>query len=176
MPIDTEISRFKAEIRGGVYHFCNEDHRCSFLESPRIAYFSMEIGIRSDIPTYSGRLGARAGDSIRSCADLRIPLVAVTLVSRKGYLRQQITALGDQIENPDEWEQSEFMKLLPDTVTLQIEGRDVKIKSWLYDLQSPTGGIVPVIFLDTYLPENDPKDREITDVLYGGDERECMKF
>jgi len=175
MPIDAETSRFKAEIRGGVYHFCNEDHRRSFLESPRIAYFSMEIGVRSEIPTYSGGLGVLAGDSIRSCADLRIPLIAVTLVSRKGYLRQQITAWGDQIERPDDWEPSEFMRLLPDIITLRIEGRTVKIKSWLYDLQSPTGGLVPVLFLDTYLPENDPKDREITDVLYGGDERYRLK-
>ena len=50
-----------------------------------IAYFSMEVGIASEIPTYSGGLGVLAGDTIRSSADLRIPLVAVTLVSRKGY-------------------------------------------------------------------------------------------
>src|SRR5512139_3765723 len=97
MPIDTKMAIFKAEIRKGIYYFCSEDHRRSFLESPRIAYFSMEIGIRSDTPTYSGGLGVLAGDSVRSCADLRIPLIAVTLVSRKGYLRQQITAWGDQI-------------------------------------------------------------------------------
>ena len=103
MPVDTETGKFKAEIRGGAYYFCSEGHRRSFLEGPRIAYFSMEIGIESDIPTYSGGLGVLAGDSVRSCADLRIPLVALTLVSRKGYLRQQITEWGDQLEHPDEW-------------------------------------------------------------------------
>ena len=99
MPINTETANFKAEIRDGAYYFCSEGHRRSFLEGRRIAYFSMEIGIRSDIPTYSGGLGVLAGDSVRSSADLRIPLVAVTLVSRSGYFRQQITERGDQIEH-----------------------------------------------------------------------------
>jgi len=175
MPIDIETANFRAEIRGGAYYFCSEGHRRSFLEGRRIAYFSMEIGIRSDIPTYSGGLGVLAGDSVRSCADLRIPLVAVTLVSRRGYFRQQITEWGDQIEHPDDWEPSMIMRLLPDTVTVRIDGRDVLIKSWLYDIQSPTGGLVPVIFLDTDVPENDPEDRGITSLLYGGDDRYRLK-
>ena len=91
MPVDTEKAKFKAEVRGGVYYFCCEEHRRNFLEGSKIAYFSMEIGIESDIPNYSGGLGVLAGDSLRSCADLRIPLVAVTLVSKKGFVRQQIT-------------------------------------------------------------------------------------
>ena len=119
MPIDTEGPKFKADIRGGAYYFCSEGHKRIFLDGPRIAYFSMEIGIRSDIPTYSGGLGALAGDSVRSWADLKIPLVAVTLVSRKGYLRQQITEWGDQIEHPDDWEPSKFMRLLPEAVTVR---------------------------------------------------------
>ncbi len=175
MPIDTETAQFKADIRNGTYYFCSEGHRRSFLEAPRIAYFSMEIGIRTDIPTYSGGLGVLAGDSVRSCADLRIPLVAVTLVSRKGYFRQQITEWGEQIEHADDWGPSNFMRLLPDIVTVRIDGRDVKIKSWLYDLQSPTGGLVPVIFLDTDVPENDPEDRGITSLLYGGDDSYRLK-
>jgi len=89
-----------------------------------------------------------AGDCVRSSADLRIPLVAVTLVSRNGYFRQQITEQGDQIEHADDWEPSNFMRSLPEMVTVRIDGRDIRIKSWLYDLQSPTGGLVPVIFLD----------------------------
>jgi starch phosphorylase len=175
MPIDSEMAIFKAEIRNGTYYFCSEDHRRSFLESPRIAYFSMEIGIRSDTPTYSGGLGVLAGDFIRSGADLRIPLVAVTLVSRKGYFRQQITKSGDQIEYPDDWVPSSFMRLLPNTVTVPIDGRIVKIRSWLYDLQSLAGGLVPILFLDTDILENDPADRSITNFLYGGDDRYRLK-
>ena len=74
----------------------------------KIAYFSMEIGIRNDIPTYSGGLGVLAGDTIRSSADLSVPMVAVTLVSRKGYLQQKLSASGDQIESTDEWNPSRF--------------------------------------------------------------------
>ncbi len=64
MPVDTEKAKFKAEVRGGVYYFCSEEHRRNFLEGSKIAYFSMEIGIESDIPTYSGGLGVLAGDSL----------------------------------------------------------------------------------------------------------------
>jgi starch phosphorylase len=68
-----------------------------FLAQDRVAYFSMEIALHSEIPTYSGGLGVLAGDTLRSAADLRIPLVGVTLVSREGYFRQQIDTAGRQI-------------------------------------------------------------------------------
>src|SRR5919107_446766 len=64
-----------------------------------IAYFSMEIALRPEMHTYSGGLGVLAGDTARSCADLEIPAVFVTLVSRRGYLRQEISASGEQIEH-----------------------------------------------------------------------------
>src|SRR4030067_487213 len=98
----------------------------------------MELGIRNDMPTYSGGLGVLAGDVIRSSADLRIPLVAVTLVSKKGYLKQKITPDGRQLEYPEEWDPSKFMKLLPETVTVRIRGRDVKVGAWVYDQESLT--------------------------------------
>ena len=175
MPIDIEGAKHKAEIRGATYYFCNEDHMRGFLEGNRIAYFSMEIGIESDMPTYSGGLGVLAGDTIRSSADLRIPLIGVTLVSRKGYLRQKITAGGDQLDYPEEWEPSRFMRLLPEKIEVSVEGRRVKVRSWIYDYQSPAGGLVPVLFLDTDDPENTSEDREITGYLYGGDERYRLK-
>lgn len=175
MPVDVETSIFKAEIWGRTYYFCSEGHKRRFLEGHRIAYFSMEVGIESGMPTYSGGLGVLAGDSVRSSADLRIPLVAVTLVSRKGYFRQEITERGDQMEHLDDWDPSTFMRLLPDTVMVRIDGNDVKIKPWLYDIQSPTGGLVSVIFLDTDVPGNSSEDREITDLLYGGDDRYRLK-
>ena len=77
----------------------------------------MELGIRNDIPTYSGGLGVLAGDVIRSSADLNVPMVAVTLASRSGYLKQKITSAGDQIESPDEWEPAFVLELAPATVT-----------------------------------------------------------
>ncbi|MFQ6074960.1 MAG: alpha-glucan family phosphorylase [Candidatus Bathyarchaeia archaeon] len=175
MPLDKETAEFKAEVRRRTYYFCSEYCRRAFLEGERIAYFSMEIALTNDIPTYSGGLGVLAGDVVRSSADLKIPLVAVTLVSRKGYLRQKITGEGIQIEHPVEWEPSEFMRLLPTEVAVRIGSRDVGIKAWLYDHQSLTGGVVSIIFLDTDLESNRPEDREITSFLYGGDDRYRLK-
>lgn len=175
MPLDPKKTEFKLEFLTRQYFFDSEYCMRSFIEGPRVAYFSMEIGINSDVPTYSGGLGVLAGDVIRSSADLRIPLVAITLVSKKGYLKQKITSDGRQLEYPEEWEPSKFMKLLPTTVTVKIEGRDVKAGVWAYDQESLTGGIVPVLFLTTDVEGNVQKDREITDYLYGGDETYRLK-
>jgi len=175
MPVEPEKAKFKAEIRGRIYYFCSEYCKRRFLERPKIAYFSMEVGIKSEIPTYSGGLGVLAGDVIRSGADLKIPLVAVTLVSRKGYLRQEITEEGEQLEYPDEWDPSKYMTSLSPTVNVRIGDRDVKIRAWLYEHQSITGGVVSILFLDTDVEGNAPEDRRITDVLYGGDDRYRLK-
>ncbi len=146
-----------------------------FTTEPKIAYFSMEIGLKKEIPTYSGGLGVLAGDTIRSAADLRIPMVAVTLVSRKGYFRQDIDEEGNQIEHPVEWDPADHMTLLPEKVRVEIEGRDVQIQAWLYVVESVTGGQVPVLFLDTDVEGNREEDRTITHFLYGGDERYRLK-
>jgi starch phosphorylase len=175
MPLDEKETEFMAEVRGNTYYFCSEYCKHTFLEGKRIAYFSMEIGLIDDIPTYSGGLGILAGDTIRSSADLKIPLVAVSLISRKGYLKQEITGEGKQIEHPAEWIPSEFMNELPTQVRVQIQGREVRVKAWLYDHQSLTGGLVSVLFLDTDVGGNTPEDREITFFLYGGDEQYRLK-
>ncbi len=146
-----------------------------FTTEPKIAYFSMEIGLKKEIPTYSGGLGVLAGDTIRSAADLRIPMVAVTLVSRKGYFRQDIDEEGNQIEHPVEWDPADHMTLLPEKVRVEIEGRDVQIQAWLYVVESVTGGQVPVLFLDTDVEGNREEGRTITHFLYGGDERYRLK-
>src|SRR5512139_1436830 len=140
-----------------------------FTTEPMIAYFSMEIGVRNDIPTYSGGLGILAGDTIKSAADLKLPVVAVTLISRKGYFNQEIDQNGWQQEKPVVWDPATHMRLLPVKVKVQIEGRDVSIQAWVYAVASPTGGKIPIFFLDTDVPENTPEDRGITDYLYGGD-------
>ncbi|MGQ9718460.1 MAG: alpha-glucan family phosphorylase [Nitrososphaerales archaeon] len=171
MPVDPEKMKFKVDVRGKVYYFCSDYCMRYFLKGPEIAYFSMEVGIRSEIPTYSGGLGVLAGDTIRSSADLKIPLIAVSLVSRMGYFKQKVTERGEQLEYPDEWDPSKFMKLEPTTVAVRIGGRDVKIRAWHYEHQSLTGGIVPVLFLDTDIQENIREDREITNFLYGGDDK-----
>ena len=175
MPLDPDKTQFKVDVRGKTYYFDSEYCMNTFLEGSKIAYFSMEIGIKSEIPTYSGGLGVLAGDTIRSSADLKIPLVAVTLVSKKGYLKQKITEDGQQLESPDNWNPSDFLAPLDVDVSLRIGSRDVKVKAWLFDQQSLTGGIVPVLFLDTDVEGNNAEDREITSVLYGGDDRYRLK-
>jgi starch phosphorylase len=175
MPLDSEKTEFKTKFLTKKYYFDSEYCIQSFIEGPKVAYFSMEVGIKSDMPTYSGGLGILAGDVIRSSADLRIPLVAVTLVSKKGYLKQKIMPDGRQLEYPEEWEPSKFMKLLPSTITVKIGGRDVKVGVWVYEQESLTGGIVPVLFLTTDVEGNVQEDREITDFLYGGDETYRLK-
>lgn len=134
-----------------------------------VAYFSMEIALESDIPTYSGGLGILAGDTLRSAADLGIPLVGVTLASRHGYFRQEIDENGRQVEFPEPWEPADVATALPAKVRVAIGGKEVWIGSWLYVVSGMAGAEVPVILLDTDLPENDADHRCLTDVLYGGD-------
>jgi glycogen phosphorylase len=146
-----------------------------FIHEPRIGYFSMEIALRSEIPTYSGGLGVLAGDTVRSAADLSLPLVAVSLVSRAGYFRQEIDAQGRQVEQPSWWEPREWAHWLDAKIAVPIEGRSVWIGAWLYVLEGQLGGRQPVLLLDTDLDENRSDDREITHHLYGGDETYRLK-
>src|SRR5215468_11171913 len=77
-----------------------------------VAYFSMEIGLEAAMPTYSGGLGVLAGDTIRSAADLNVPLVSITLLHRKGYFYQRLDAGGWQSEEPVEWVVEQFLEEL----------------------------------------------------------------
>ena len=135
----------------------------------------MEIALSNDIQTYSGGLGILAGDTIRSSADLKLPFLGVTLVSKKGYFKQELTHNGRQIEHENPWEPSNFMQLLPADITVPVNSRNVHVKAWHYDVVSQTGGVVPVYFLDTDVEGNCTEDREITAFLYGGDESYRLK-
>ncbi|HET9664424.1 MAG TPA: DUF3417 domain-containing protein, partial [Burkholderiales bacterium] len=146
-----------------------------FARQPHIGYFSMEIALAPDIPSYSGGLGVLAGDTLRSAADLRLPLVGVTLVSRMGYFRQQLDGEGRQSEQPAAWDPAEKCEPLDAKIVVKIAGRKVWIGGWLYTVVSHLGGKVAVIMLDTDLPENDKTDREITHFLYGGDRAYRLK-
>jgi glycogen phosphorylase len=146
-----------------------------YTQKPRVAYFSMEIAMESDIPTYSGGLGVLAGDTLRAAADIGVPMVAVTLVSRAGYFRQEIDPQGRQIEHADDWDPARYATRLQATVALELEGREVWVGGWLYVLSSLVDGGVPILLLDTDLPVNDPQDRDITRYLYGGDQAYRIK-
>ena len=137
---------------------------------PVVAYFSMEIGLEPSIPTYAGGLGVLAGDTIRSAADLDVPMVAVTLLHRAGYFYQRIDEGGLQREEPVSWPIDDFLERLDTRVALEVRGRRVEVACWRYGVRGVSGGEVPVYLLDTDLPENDAADRRLTDVLYGGGE------
>jgi starch phosphorylase len=140
-----------------------------FIHEPRVAYFTMEIALRNEIPTYAGGLGILAGDTMKSATDLDLPMVAVSLVSRAGYFRQEIDAQGRQLEHPATWNPMQWSKQLDAKIAMQIDGRTVWIGAWLYVLEGSMGGRQPVLLLDTDLDENSHDDREITHYLYGGD-------
>ena len=144
----------------------------------RIAYFSMEIALDPAIHTYSGGLGILAGDTLRAAAEQRLPMVAVTLLHRKGYFRQTLDSNGWQTEQPDTWDVVKLVKELPQRAIVQIEGRSVQIRAWQFDVHGMSGGILPAYLLDTDLPENFEWDRRLTDQLYGGDKwyRFCQEI
>jgi starch phosphorylase len=134
-----------------------------------VAYFSMEVGLEPAIPTYSGGLGILAGDTMRSAADLGVSMVGVTLLHRKGYFRQHLNSRGHQSETQDSWNPEDILEPMEPKATVAIEGRQVQVRAWRYEVRGLSGHRVPVYFLDTALPENTPWDRTLTDHLYGGD-------
>jgi glycogen phosphorylase len=140
------------------------------LRTPgQVAYFSMEIAIHRSMPTYSGGLGVLAGDTLRSAADLGLPLAAFTLLHRKGYFQQHLDRSGVQSEEVQPWNPADFCTEEPARVAVAIEGRTVMVRAWRYDMEGRFGHVVPIYLLDTDLEENSGWDRGLTDHLYGGD-------
>ena len=141
-----------------------------FTRVPRVAYFSMEIALENDIPTYAGGLGILAGDALRSAGDMNLPMIGVTLVSNGGYFRQEIDGEGRQREFAVAWSpHSHGARRIDAAVAVRIEGRPVWVTGWLFVLHSRMGGDEPVLLLDTDVDPNRPEDRSITRCLYGGD-------
>ncbi len=134
-----------------------------------IAYFSMEIALEEGMPTYSGGLGVLAGDTIRSAVNLKVPMVAVTLLHRKGYFYQKLDKTGWQTEEPVDWKVKDFVEEMSQTVSVTIEGREVFLRAWKYVVKGSGGFTIPVYLLDTDLNENTEWDRTLTHYLYGGD-------
>ncbi len=134
-----------------------------------VAYFCMEIAASPEMPTYSGGLGVLAGDTLRAAADMGLPVAAVTLAHRKGYFRQHLDAHGIQTEGPQPWSPESLLVGEDPVVTVTIEGRPVSVRAWRYELEGVAGHRNPIYFLDTDLEQNDPRDRGLTDYLYGGD-------
>jgi starch phosphorylase len=134
-----------------------------------VAYFSMEIALENAMPSYSGGLGVLAGDTIRAAADLRLPMVAVSLLYRRGYFSQHLSEDGSQTEEPVVWKVEDFLKEETARVSVPLENRRVALRCWRYDVKGVRGFEVPVYFLDADLPSNAEWDRNLTGGLYGGD-------
>ncbi|MBM3939647.1 MAG: alpha-glucan family phosphorylase [SAR202 cluster bacterium] len=131
----------------------------------------MEVGLEPAMPTYSGGLGVLAGDTLRTAADLGVPMVGVSLLYRQGYFAQHIDESGRQIEKPEKWSPEQFLRPMRPRVQMEIEGRTVHLTAWRYLIVGARGHSVPVYFLDADLPENSEFDRSLAGQLYGGDQR-----
>jgi starch phosphorylase len=129
----------------------------------------MEIAINPAMPTYSGGLGVLAGDTLRSAADLGVPLVAFTLAHRKGYFQQHLDGHGLQTEDVQPWNPGDYCTEEAARVTVSVEDRVVTVRAWRYELVGRYGHTVPIYLLDTDLDGNSGWDRGLTDHLYGGD-------
>lgn len=135
----------------------------------------MEIALEDAIPTFSGGLGVLAGDYLRSAADLGLPVVCVTLLYRGGFFRQEVDEKGRQQESAVDWEPSERLQPVSEEVSLELDGRSVRIGAWRLDLAGVGGSIVPVYFLDTDREPNDAEARRLTDRLYAGDKAHRLR-
>jgi len=121
------------------------------------------------MPSYSGGLGVLAGDTIRAAADLRLPMVAVSLLYRKGFFTQRLAEDGTQTEEPVEWRVEDFLTEEPARASVPLEDHRVELRCWHYAVKGVRGFEVPVYFLDADLPSNTEADRALTGTLYGGD-------
>ena len=137
------------------------------MTNPKVAFFSMEIGIDTEIPTYSGGLGVLAGDILRSAADLGVSMVGITLLAR--HFVQKIDKDGNQIETYPHWDPAKKLSLRPEKISLFIKDREVQVRIWEYRFKGVTGRQTFIYFLDTNCKENNEQDREITSHLYSGD-------
>ena len=139
------------------------------LSNRTVAYFSMEIALSPALPTYSGGLGMLAGDTLRSAADTAAPMVAISLVHRCGYFRQKLSDVGQQTETDVPWSPETTLPSANEIIALTMQGRQILVRAWRFDVIGVTGHILPVFLLDTDVEGNDPWDRRLTDHLYGGD-------
>jgi starch phosphorylase len=162
------------EQRADLRAYCRDPRWYQSLEGDvpeRIGYFSPEFGIAAALPQYSGGLGILAGDHLKSASDLGVPLVGVGLFYRSGYFRQGISS--------DGWQQETYPVFDPDGLPLQVlrdaDGQPVRVTLALpadrtlhARVWQARVGRIPLLLLDTDVPENDDDLRRVTDRLYGG--------
>ncbi|MFX1400178.1 MAG: alpha-glucan family phosphorylase [Promethearchaeota archaeon] len=140
-----------------------DDH---LKDNTSVAYISMEIGIDSNIPTYSGGLGVLSGDTVRSSADLEIPMVAVCLCYSSGYFFQLFNETGEQKEKEVEWNFFYEFDKVEKPICIKIENREVKVSAWLYKVIGQSGHVLPVYLLTTDVEGNELWMKKMTGSLY----------
>jgi len=128
-----------------------------------VAYFSLEFGLAECLPIYSGGLGVLAGDHLKATSDLGLPLIAVGLLYKQGFGRQDIDAGGRQVEVYSENRGIDLPVRRVEGIEVEapIGSRSVRIAVWRAQV-----GRVPLFLLDTDLEANPPDLRAITDRLY----------
>ena len=160
------LAEFDAYIANGSDHWFQRKY-ANRLTGP-IAYFCAEYGFHESLGIYSGGLGVLAGDHMKSASDMALPAIGVGLLYRKGYFRQSIDADGHQEHDYPDYDLTRLplgrvqdASGLPLTVSIELPGRDLSVAVWVAQV-----GRVPVLLLDTDLPENADSDRPITNILY----------
>ena len=136
-----------------------------------IAYLSAEVGLYSELHTYSGGLGVLAGDHLKSAADEGLDIAAVTLLYREGYGRQHLDNQGNQTETYPDLDPAKYLEDTGLELSIPLDGSRIKSKIWKTVLHGHNGHEVPVYFLDTRHTSNDEEHISLSDRLYaGGDE------
>jgi starch phosphorylase len=135
---------------------------------PAVAYLSAEFGVHHTLPFYSGGLGVLAGDHAKAASDLGLPFVGIGIFYRRGYFRQEVDHDGEQQHHYHHIEttQHPVRRVVdnhgrPLSIEIEFPDRVVVVAAWRIDV-----GRVPLVLLDTDVPQNDPADRPITHILY----------
>lgn len=140
--------------------------------APRgVAYFSPEFGITHVLPQYSGGLGILAGDHLKAASDLGVPIIGVGLLYRHGYFVQSLSREG--------WQQERYPVVDPDNLPLvrlrEADGTPAQVTVGMPGGRVLTAAVwvaqvgrVPLLLLDSYIDDNGPVERDVTDRLYGG--------
>ncbi len=139
--------------------------------STKVAYISMEIAVDSNIPTYSGGLGVLSGDTVRSAADLELPMVGLCLCYSSGYFYQFFNEHGEQKEKEIEWNFFYEFEKIEEPITIKIEDKEVLISAWLYRVIGQSGHILPIYLLTTDVEGNEDWMKKMTGSLYDSTSR-----
>lgn len=136
-----------------------------------VAYISMEIALDSNIPTYSGGLGVLSGDTVRSAADLEIPMVGLCLCYSSGYFYQLFNEQGEQKEKEIQWSFFYEFDKVEKPIKIKIEDKEVLVSAWLYNVVGQSGHILPIYLLTTDVEENEDWMKKMTGSLYDSTSR-----